>query len=255
MPNAHSSNVKLAVILAAGRGTRMGEQGIVKPKGFIQVGSKTIIEESLIRLQRAGIEKVILVTGHKSEFYQQLAKEAGDWVQTVENPVYADSGSFYSLAILDGIIDEDFLLLESDLIYEQRALDTLQNDDRSDIILLSGKTNSGDEIYVETINSNNSMTLKTMSKDRSQLGAKIAGELVGISKISLTLFKNMMDIAKPLFEKTFHYEYEAEGFVQAGKIQPIYCHCVDDLAWSEIDDLNHLQRAKEVIYPRLEALT
>ena len=255
MPSTHTSSVSHAVILAAGRGTRMGEQGIVKPKGFIQVGSKTIIEESLIRLKRAGIKKVTLVTGHKSEFYQQLAKECGDWVETIENPVYADSGSFYSLAMLDGLITEDFLLLESDLIYEQRALDTLQKDDRKDIILLSGTTNSGDEIYVETINKNNSMTLKTMSKNRSQLSDLIAGELVGISKISVELFQNLMNIAKPLFKKTYHYEYEAEGFVQAGKTYPIYCHCIEDLAWSEIDDLNHLQRAKEIIYPRLEALT
>jgi len=248
------TSVKQAVILAAGRGTRLGKQGIIKPKGFIQLGSKTIIEESLIRLRRAGIEKVTLVTGHKSEYYQQLAKDTGDWLKTVENPVYADSGSFYSLSMLNGLIEDDFLLLESDLIYEQKALDTLQNDQRSDVILLSGTTHSGDEIYVETINSNNEMTLKTMSKDRSQLGEEIAGELVGISKISLPLFNVMMEIAKPLFEKTLHYEYEAEGFVQASKIHPIYCHCVENLAWSEIDDANHLQRAKEIIYPRLESL-
>lgn len=255
MPSLTMPSIKHAVILAAGRGTRMGEQGIIKPKGFIQIGSKTIIEESLIRLQRAGIKKVTLVTGHKSEYYQQLAKEAGDWVQIVENPVYADSGSFYSLAMMDGLINEDFLLLESDLIYEQKALDTLQKDDRNDVILLSGTTNSGDEIYVETIKTNGNMTLKTMSKDRSQLGSEIAGELVGISKVSLPLFQKMMNIAKPLFEKTFHYEYEAEGFVQAGKTHPIYCHCVEDLAWSEIDDMNHLQRAKDIIYPRLDSLT
>jgi len=247
------TNVKHAVILAAGRGTRLGEQGIVKPKGFIQIGQKTIIEESLIRLRRAGIEKVTLVTGHKSEFYQQLAAETGDWIETIENPVYADSGSFYSLSMLDGKINDGFLLLESDLIYEQLALDTLQEDPRNNVILLSGQTNSGDEIYVET--NNNNSTLKSMSKKRSQLGETIAGELVGITKVSLPLFQSMMKIAKPLFKETLHYEYEAEGFVQAAKIQPIYCHCVKDLAWSEIDDANHLERAKKIIYPQLEPLT
>jgi len=248
------STVKRAVILAAGRGTRLGEQGIVKPKGFLQLGSLPIIEESLIRLQRAGIEEVTLVTGHHEEFYHQLANQSEGFVKTITNPVYADSGSYYSLYMLNGLINEDFLLLESDLIYEQRALDTLQNDPRKDIILLSGTTHSGDEIYVETIQQNENILLKSMSKIRSQLGKNISGELVGISKISQPLFKHMMEIAKPLFEDTLHFEYEAEGFVQAAKNHPIYCHCVDDLAWSEIDDLNHLQRAKEKIYPRLEPL-
>ncbi len=246
-----TTKVKHAVILAAGRGTRLGKQGTLKPKGFIQIGSKTIIEESLIRLKRADIEKVTLVTGHKSEYYEQLANNSNGWITTISNPLYADSGSFYSLTLIDGNVNEDFLLLESDLIYEQKALSVLQTDSRSDIILLSGKTNSGDEIYVETRKNN---TLLSMSKDRTKLGPKIAGELVGISKISQTLFQQLLSIAKPLFEKTLHYEYEAEGFVQAAQTQAIHCLCINDLAWSEIDDPNHLERAKNIIYPRLESL-
>lgn len=245
------TKLKHAVILAAGRGTRLGEQGIVKPKGFIQIGEQTIIEASLTRLKRGGIEKVTLVTGHKAEYYEQLASNCGNWLQTVSNPVYADSGSFYSLSMMDGIINDDFLLLESDLIYEQKAIDVLQAETRSDVILLSGKTDSGDEIYVET---NDDSSLKAMSKKRAALGEKIAGELVGISKVSFRLFQAMMHIAKPLFKQSRHFEYEAEGFVQAAKTQPIYCLCIPDLAWSEIDDENHLQRAKSKIYPRLEPL-
>lgn len=245
------SKVKHAVILAAGRGTRLGKQGTLKPKGFIQIGSRTIIEESILRLQRAGIEKITLVTGHKSEYYEQLAKDSGGWINTISNPLYADSGSFYSLTLIDGNVNEDFLLLESDLIYEQKALSVLQSDSRNDIILLSGKTNSGDEIYVETHEND---TLLSMSKDRTTLGPEIAGELVGISKISLALFQQLLNIAKPLFEKTLHYEYEAEGFVQAAQTRAIPCLCINDLAWSEIDDPNHLERAQNIIYPRLEPL-
>jgi len=248
------ASVKQAVILAAGRGTRLGKEGIVKPKGFLQLGPQTIIEESLIRLRRAGIEKVTLVTGHKEEFYQQLAADSDGWIQTISNPDYANSGSFYSLAMIDGFVNDDFLLLESDLIYEQRALEALQSDARNDIILLSGKTNSGDEIYVETTTSNEDIILKSMSKDRSQLGEQISGELVGISKVSNALFRHMMKIASIVLEKSLHYEYEAEGFVRACQEKPIYCSCIQDLAWSEIDDSNHLKRAKEIIYPKLESL-
>ncbi|MCF6293900.1 MAG: phosphocholine cytidylyltransferase family protein [Robiginitomaculum sp.] len=245
------SKVKHAVILAAGRGTRLGKQGIVKPKGFIQIGKKTIIEESLIRLKRAGIKKVTLVTGHKAEYYEQLATEQGNWLQTINNPTYADSGSFYSLSLIENVVNKNFLLLESDLIYEQKALDIIQNDPRNDLILLSDQTNSGDEVYVET---KENFTLVNMSKDRAQLSQSIAGELVGISKVSSGLFKHMMEISKPLFKKTLHHEYETEGFVRASLTRPISCLCIERLVWSEIDDHTHLQRAKESIYPNLETL-
>ena len=54
--------VQTAVILAAGMGTRLGKQGEFQPKGFLRLGEKSIIEESVARLQRAGIERIIIVT-------------------------------------------------------------------------------------------------------------------------------------------------------------------------------------------------
>ena len=52
----------------------------------------------------------------------------------VHNPDYADSGSMYSLYCARDVIDEGFLLLESDLIYESRALDVLLGSDAQDAV-------------------------------------------------------------------------------------------------------------------------
>ena len=66
-----TNTIKTAVILAAGMGTRL--EGISKwvPKGFLKLGDIFIIEESINRLQQAGIERIIIVTGHLKEFYTQ----------------------------------------------------------------------------------------------------------------------------------------------------------------------------------------
>jgi 2-aminoethylphosphonate-pyruvate transaminase len=234
-------NPTTAVILAAGMGTRLKALGREAPKGFLRLGEKIIIEESLDKLRTAGIERVVLVTGHLSEMYDDLAGRSGGFVTTLRNDVYADSGSGYSLYLAGKVLEPGagFLLLESDLIYEKRALDVLLGDPRPDIILLSGRTDSGDEVYVETKGGN----LVAMAKDRSRLGPGIEGELVGISKISADLFGAYLETAEGLFEKTLKVEYEAV-LTAAASGRPIPCLLVPELLWAEIDDENHLLRAR-----------
>ncbi|MCX7787882.1 MAG: phosphocholine cytidylyltransferase family protein [Spirochaetes bacterium] len=257
--------VKTAVILAAGRGTRLKELGTEIPKGFLQLGSRPIIEESLEKLYASGIERVIIVTGHIAEKYEELAARSSGRVVTVHNDQYADSGSLYSLYLAGNALQqlevnhpspsesasftdtnsEGFLLLESDLVYESRALKALQEDPRPDLILVSGRTDSGDEVWVGT----EGETLRALSKDRSKLAVPILGELVGISKISMPLYARLSEVAERLFEKTLHVEYET-GLTETARDYPIPCLLIPDLVWAEIDDANHLERARG-LYGRL----
>lgn len=240
--------IHTAVILAAGMGTRLKALGREAPKGFLRLGEKPIIEESVDKLIAAGIDNIVLVTGHLSGMYDDFATRKGGAVKTVRNDVYAESGSLYSLYTAGALLDpgEGFLLLESDLIYEKRALSLLIEDPRDDVILLSGRTDSGDEVYVETKNGN----LVAMAKDRSRLGSGVEGELVGVSKISADLFAALSETAERLFATSLKVEYET-GLTETAKSRPIPCHLVPDLAWAEIDDENHLSRAREIVYPRI----
>jgi 2-aminoethylphosphonate-pyruvate transaminase len=239
--------VKTAIILAAGMGTRLKELGTSIPKGFLKLGEKTIIEESIERLIKAGIERIIIVTGHLYEFYEELKKNYSQQVITVHNSDYANSGSLYSLYCAKDLVDTNFLLLESDLIYEQKALLTVLDFPQDNVILLSGFTHAGDEVYVEMdVNK-----LTRMSKNTAELGDNIAGELVGISKISQALFEQMMEIANLKFVTSLKFDYETDGLVDTAKYYPVYCTVVEDLIWAEIDDQSHLERAQKAIYPNL----
>jgi len=240
--------VTTAVILAAGLGSRLKALGTDKPKGFLKLGEKSIIEESIEHLHNSGICNIIIVTGHQAGHYHPLQSAYPQLIETVHNPLFAESGSMYSLSLVRERVQEDFLLLESDLIYEQRALSVCQSYSQDNVVLLSGETHAGDEVFVETDNQNR---LKGMSKDRYFLSDKIAGELVGISKISMPLFQVMLDGADRRFLKTLQVDYETDALVEAAKTYPVYCQVVDDLIWTEIDDENHLERAVALIYPLL----
>jgi len=243
--------VTTAVILAAGRGVRLGERGLARPKGFLQLGDRPIIEESLARLFAAGIERVVIATGHEAEQYEALARRLGPErrIELAHNERFAESGSMYSLYRARALVREDFLLLESDLIYEQRALTALLEDPRRDALLLSGFTQAGDEVFVET---DERGELVDMSKQRGRLGPRIAGELVGITKVSIELFEGMLAFATERFEETLYVDYETDALVAAARLHAVPCLVVPDLVWAEIDDEPALARAKRSIYPRLD---
>lgn len=241
--------VPSAIILAAGMGVRMQELGTQMPKGYICLGTRVILEESISHLVAVGIRHIVIVTGHLAEFFEPLSAKYDGIVQLVHNPLYAESGSMYSLYCARHHLDEDFLLLESDIIYERKALTSCLERPDKNIVLLSGCTNSSDEIFVET---NLEGHLVSMSKNRDDLGAAIAGEFVGISKISQRLFGVMLSSAKESFLTTRHVDYETDCLVSSAGLVAVNCHLVEDLIWSEIDDASHLGRARNVIYPRLQ---
>jgi len=238
--------INTSVIIAAGMGTRLEGHGHLRPKGFLEVGERAIIEESLDHLVAAGIERVVIVTGHQGHYYDDLAAHSSGLIETVNNPDFATTGSMYSLYCARELVDCDFLLLESDLIYQQLALDEILQQPQADVVLMSGPTHSGDEVWIESPEGK----LRTMSKKLQEVGA-VDGELVGICKISKALFEAMCTDAAAAFEGAPNYCYETDCLVSVARNYPIHCHRVDQLIWSEIDDATHLRRARDLIYPQL----
>ncbi len=239
--------IDTAVILAAGMGTRLSSELSECPKGFLRLGERPIIEQSIGLLAAAGIDDIVIVTGHCDEHYRELAGRDSR-IRLVHNREYAVSGSMYSLYCARDAVRGDFLLLESDLIYEPRALSVLLAHPDEDAVLLSGATEAGDEVYVSAPHGR----LQSMSKDPASLDYPVTGELVGISKISSELYDLMLCLASKAFEKTLKVDYETDCLVSAARERSISCPLVPDLVWAEIDDPAHLQRARERIYPEIQ---
>jgi choline kinase len=238
--------VETALILAAGRGVRLGPMGRLMPKGFLRpdADGEPIIVESIERLRSRGVRRIVLVTGHQHDYYEELAAKR-DGLETVRNPRFADSGSLYSLACARERITSDCLVLESDLVYESRALDAALESPHADAVVVSGPTHSGDEVYVTA----DGERISNISKDPA-LSHTSAGELVGISKISRALYMRMVLLA----DLDPSAEYETGGLKRLAADYPVYCAKVADLVWAEIDTPEHFERVRSLIYPKLRRM-
>lgn len=235
--------IKTAVILAAGLGSRLGNKTKTMPKGFLEVDRKSLIIHSIEKIIESGITRIIIGTGHHSEYYEALKKDY-PMIECIHNEEYATTGSMFTLYNMNKVINEDFLLFESDLLYDKFGLIQLINDKRKNIILSSGKTQSGDEVYIDADKNDK---LINMSKLTSEL-SNIHSELVGISKISKEMYNIMCAYAQREIDKKAKLEYETV-IVQAAKQTDVFVKKLDDYAWCEIDDDSHLARALNKVYP------
>ena len=204
-------SVREAVILAAGLGSRLNELGVLAPKALLRLGDRPIIEEAVERLLSVGIERVVIVTGHLAEHFDPIAARYPGIIELVRNPFFADSGSMYSLYRARDLVEGDFLLLESDLVFERRALNECLAARSESVLLLSGLSRTNDEVFVASRRG----CLRAMSKNRRSLlsmapDSVMAGELVGISKISQELFSIMLEKAEQYFLRSRHMDYETD---------------------------------------------
>lgn len=238
-----TQTIETAVILAAGRGTRLQPYTFDIPKGFMPVGDERLIERSVRILKENGIKNIIIGTGHLHEHYEKFAEENG--LTTFLSPDFATTGSFHTLIYGSELIKGDFLLLESDLLYHSDAIKGLLNAESRDIILCSGFTQSNDEVYVEVKDGK----LSNLSKQKDVL-TSVDAELVGIWKISMDLLKKLQVHHKEASDGTKKdYEIAIAGI---SNTHPVSVLKLDDLAWCEIDNQEHLERAKAKILPRLD---
>ena len=135
--------------MAAGMGTRFGRYMELVPKGFVEVGGEAMIVRSVRTLLDCGIRRIILGTGYRKEAYEAL-QSTYPQIECCYSPRYAETNSMYTLYNTRGMIGEDdFLLLESDLIFERKAIQGLLDCPEPDVMLISSLTKFQDQYYVE----------------------------------------------------------------------------------------------------------
>jgi len=238
-----------AVILAAGMGKRI-RSSIKTPKAFIRINGKPIIHYSLKNLKKAGIKDVTIVIGYMGSFFKQEIGPSfeGININYVLNENYNNTGSMHSLSQTEGLIDSDILLLESDLLYELKAIIELISSPHPDLILVAPISGSNDEVFICMDDFN---FITNLGKDiHNKEEAK--GELVGITKLSLNFLKKLFKIAKKDYRNNkMEKDYEKVIF-NLSSMYPIKCLFIRDLIWIEIDKMKDLDKAKKIIFPKIK---
>lgn len=130
-----------AIILAAGMGRRLRELTKDNTKCMVKVNGEPLIDRLLRQLSKLGLSRVVIVVGHKREtLISHIGNRYDDVlnIEYVENPIYDKTNNIYSLALAkDKLVEDDTLLIESDLILDDRMFSLILGDAYPNLALVA----------------------------------------------------------------------------------------------------------------------
>lgn len=128
-----------AVILAAGMGKRLKELTADNTKCMVKVNGVTLIERMLHQLEQMKLNRVIIVVGYEGEkLINYIESQSFDLKFIfINNEIFDKTNNIYSLSMAkEYLLEDDTILLESDLIFEDSVLKALADDPRETLALV-----------------------------------------------------------------------------------------------------------------------
>jgi choline kinase len=229
-----------AVLLAAGRGRRLGS---AEPKCLISIDGRTLLERHLGNMSEAGVTALTIVVGFEKErILATLADLRSAFpVELVENPRFVH-GSIVSLQVAGERLLEGAVWMDADVLYPAALLARLLASPHENAVLLDGRSEeSGEEMMVGVLGGR-------AAKIARRVGSRwdFAGESVGFTKVGPAggrVMKRLLD--EEVAQGRLDQEYEA-AMERAFAEVPFGFERVDDFAWTEIDFEEDVVKAREL---------
>lgn len=222
-----------AVILAAGK-----KKDFDVTPAALSIGESTVIEETVRKLKENNVENIYVVVGFNDGRVRELL-ESYEGITFIKSNNYENSGSMDSLALVKDYIQDDFILVEGDVVFQSKALTFLLESNKREGILITEVSKSGDEEFVQSKQG----YLFKLGKDVHQFN-RVDGELIGISKISYKLYDLMMKEYKENMNSLLNYEYILLDVSRDFKVP---CITIENIIWGEIDNKEQYDEVKKFI--------
>lgn len=246
-----------AIVLAAGKGSRLGKYTKDNTKCMLEINGQTLIVRLLEQLSRVGVKKVILVVGYKKE---NLIRHIGNAykgidIEYVVNSVYNTTNNIYSLFLAkDYLLKEDTLLIESDLIFEDKIFERLLNDNRKTLAVVDSYKSWMDGTVVKLDDQDN-ITSFIPKKFFNYNEVNDYYKTVNVYKFSKEFSQNTYVPFLEAYSKALgNNEYYEQVLRVVAKLenQELRALRLDGEKWYEIDDVQDKSNAEVIFAPDQE---
>jgi choline kinase len=232
-----------AVILAAGVGSRLESMTGGRPKCLAEVGGRPIILHQLDALSDHGIGPVMMVVGHE---HTAIREVVGQRAEYLVNERFRETNSLYSLWLAREWIKGDFVLLNSDLLFDPEILNRVLEESGSALAYDSTSSNGREQTKVAI----RERRVVDLGKDLPTGAAQ--GESLGLLKLDAAGAKAMVGIADALIGQGKERAWVIEGTRAACRMTPIHAVNIAGLPWAEVDFPHDLEEARREVWPAIE---
>jgi choline kinase len=243
-----------ALILAAGRGQRLGTRGWAGPKCLLKLGGRTLLARHIDALTSCGVQHVRVVVGYRSEdiLAELDAISPAVPVDVVFNEEFV-RGPLVSLnvGLRRSSDEEDLLIMDADVLYPHALLARLVDSAHLPCVLLDTASKpTGEEMMVGVRAGKARCFLRSIDPQHWDL----VGETVGFLKVGASDVATLRAaVSDAIHAGGKDQEYE-RAYDRLMASSPFGFELVDELPWMEIDFPADITRAAKEILPRIERL-
>ncbi len=239
-----------AVILAAGRGRRLGKAADGRPKCLVMIGGRTILGHQLSALEGCGVDQYTVVVGYRAgEVIDEAKRFVGDRVRFVFNPIFDETNTSYSLWLALNEMRDSFFYLNGDVLFHREVMERLSASPFPSVLALELKECGDEEVKVELEGYRAVKVSKQIAPESA------VGEFIGVAKFSAELAEDMHRHLERLAARI----QDRQAYFEKGLEMTLDDHFVSvvdvtDLPAIEIDFPEDLRRAREIIMPGIRRL-
>lgn len=240
-----------AIILAAGMGKRLKELTADNTKCMVKVNGVSLIERALLILDKKGLSKIIIVVGYMGDKLINYVNGLNINTQLIfiDNPLYDKTNNIYSLSLAENyLLEEDTLLLESDLIFEEAIIDILLNDARKNLVLVD-KYESWMDGTSMILNDEDQIQEFVLGKQFDYSKKDMYYKTVNIYKFSRSFLTDVYVPFLKAYVKAMGTNEYYESVIKVISIlesNELYAKRLDGQIWYEIDDIHDLDVAQSL---------
>jgi len=237
---------RLAVILAAGAGTRLRPRSERVPKCLLEVGGRALLDYQLEALARHGIRDALVVTGFGAE---RITERFGGRIRTVHNPDFETTNNLHSLwAARQEFAGRDFLCLHADVLFHPAMLGPLLENSADACFLLDRELNH--ETMKARLEGEQVVEI-SKSIPRDQVGGTFLGIARFAPRTSSVLPEILEVMVRGPANRNAYFTACVPELARGGL--NLGCSWTNNLPWIEIDFEADFERAEREVLSRIAA--
>ena len=233
-----------AILLAAGRGTRISRYLDGNPKCTVDLGHGTkLIEYSIAMLKKKGITEIAMATGYRHRVIEDIL--AGSGVKYFYNPFFDVTNSIASLWFAKEFLsDDDLLIMNADVFAEECVYDHILATSKNPVLAFDSSRKEEADYKFYCPNG----VIEKYGKELK--GDDISGEYVGFAILRRGYIPKFVQQMENMIDLQKHNLWWENVLYELASTEEIYVDDINGMFWAEVDYIEDYERIRNYVATR-----